>query len=146
MKAFMINILEEKYNNLLLEAKHAKEKRKELMKKFIVFTCNEVGINKPWPKVSINNREDFGSHYKSFGYFDVGDNKIVVAGSNRNLGDMLRTLAHELVPYKQEQNGEINLDNAAETGADGSEIENEANAQAGVLLRKFGRDNPEIYE
>lgn len=146
MKGSMINILEEKYTTLLTEAKHADSKRKELMKKFIVYACNELSIEKPWPKVSINNKEGFGPHYKSFGYFDVGDNKIVVASSNRNLGDMLRTLAHELVHYKQKQDGAINLDNATETGADGSEIENEANAKAGVLLRKFGRDNPDIYE
>ena len=29
---------------------------------------------------------------------------------------------------------------------DGSETENEANAKAGVIMRKFGRENPQIFE
>ena len=137
--------LTEKYNALLLEAKHSDEKRKDFVQKFIEFACKELEIEK-CPHVALNKREDFGPKYKSFGYFNVGENKIVVASSNRNLADILRTLAHEMVHYKRKQNNEINLDNASEAGADGSEIENEANARAGVLLRKFGRDNPDIYE
>jgi len=30
-------------------------------------------------------------------------------------------------------------------GADGSVIENEANAKAGEIMRVFGKQNPEIY-
>lgn len=137
--------LTEKYNTLLLEAKHSDKKRKDIVQKFIMFACEELGIKK-CPHVALNRREDFGPKYKSFGYFDLGENKIVVASSNRNLADILRTLAHEMVHYKQKQNDEISLDNATEAGADGSEIENEANSKAGVLLRKFGRNNPDIYE
>jgi len=33
-----------------------------------------------------------------------------------------------------------------DSGETGSEIENEANAQAGILLRKFGKQNDEIYQ
>jgi Zn-dependent peptidase ImmA (M78 family) len=56
------------------------------------------------------------------------------------MADILRTLAHELVHHMQNLKGdELN-------GDDGSEIENEANAQAGVIMRKFGRENPEIFE
>jgi hypothetical protein len=32
------------------------------------------------------------------------------------------------------------------SGEDGSPDENEANSLAGVIMRKFGRDNPQIYE
>jgi Zn-dependent peptidase ImmA (M78 family) len=58
------------------------------------------------------------------------------------MADLLRTLAHELVHRKQDEDGRIDH-NSGETG---SEIENEANAQAGVLLRKFGKQNEEIYQ
>ena len=66
--------------------------------------------------------------------------------ANRNLADALRTLAHELVHYKQKQEGRLELNNADKSGADGSSIENEANAVAGVILRKYGKLNPDIYQ
>jgi Zn-dependent peptidase ImmA (M78 family) len=50
--------------------------------------------------------------------------------------DVYRTLAHELVHYKQKCDGkEMN-------GDDGSEIENEANATAAVLLRQYSQRIP----
>ena len=33
-----------------------------------------------------------------------------------------------------------------EEGIDGSPQENEANAKAGEIVRKFGRENPEVYD
>jgi hypothetical protein len=63
-------------------------------------------------------------------------------GVNRNLADILRTLGHELVHHKQNLDGKIN----AQSGITGSDEENEANAKAGVLLRKFGKINDDIYE
>jgi Zn-dependent peptidase ImmA (M78 family) len=58
------------------------------------------------------------------------------------MADILRTLAHELVHRKQHEDGRINY----ESGETGSEIENEANAQAGILLRNFGKLNKQIYQ
>ena len=58
------------------------------------------------------------------------------------MADLLRTLAHELVHRKQDEDGRIDY-NSGETG---SEIENEANAQAGILLRDFGKIDKEIYQ
>jgi Zn-dependent peptidase ImmA (M78 family) len=58
------------------------------------------------------------------------------------MADLLRTLAHELVHRKQSEDGRIDYN----SGKTGSEIENEANAMAGVLLRKFGKQNEEIYQ
>ena len=68
--------------------------------------------------------------------------KIWIYVKNRNMADILRTLAHELVHYKQLLDGALN----SESGKTGSDEENEANAQAGVLLRDFGKVNPVIYE
>jgi hypothetical protein len=38
------------------------------------------------------------------------------------------------------------LNNGQDNNADGSEIENEANSEAAIIMRKFGRDNPIIFE
>jgi hypothetical protein len=70
------------------------------------------------------------------------EEKIMVVVHNRNMADILRTVAHEMVHHMQ------NLDNRLnpKSGEDGSPEENEANALAGVMMRKFGRENEHIYE
>ena len=74
--------------------------------------------------------------------FNPNNDKIWLYVKNRNMADLLRTLAHELVHRKQDEDGRIN-NNSGETG---SEIENEANAMAGILLRDFGKIDKEIYQ
>jgi hypothetical protein len=58
------------------------------------------------------------------------------------MADILRTLAHELVHRRQDEQGRIDYN----SGDTGSEIENEANSTAGVLLRNFGKVHENIYE
>jgi cytidyltransferase-like protein len=109
-----------------------------LMKKFVEYACNELDIDEP--KIHVINSPTYSQEYKSFGGYIPSEEKILVVVHNRNMADILRTLAHELVHHMQNLNGdELN-------GEDGSETENEANAMAGVLMREFGRENPEIFE
>lgn len=109
-----------------------------LMKKFVEYACRELNINEP--QIHIINSPTYSQEHKSFGGYIPSEQKILVVVHNRNMADILRTLAHELVHHMQNLKGdELN-------GDDGSEIENEANAQAGIIMRKFGRENPEIFE
>lgn len=72
----------------------------------------------------------------SFGVFD-GAIKVVI--KNRHPVDVMRTLAHELVHWKQRcENLELN-------GSDGSYTEDQANAIGGTIMRKFGRLYPEYF-
>lgn len=73
----------------------------------------------------------------SFGIFD--GKKIIVIAKDRHPLDTMRTLAHELVHWKQNENG-AELD-----GTTGSFTENEANAIAGVVMRKFAKKYPEYF-
>jgi len=57
--------------------------------------------------------------------------------------DILRTLAHEMVHRKQDELGLVR--NPEKDGADGSPIENQAHAVAGILMREYGRINKQIY-
>lgn len=109
-----------------------------LMKRFVEYACGELNINEP--QIHIINSPTYSQENKSFGGYIPSEEKILVVVHNRNMADILRTLAHELVHHMQNLKGdELN-------GDDGSEIENEANAQAGVIMRKFGRENPEIFK
>ena len=109
-----------------------------LMKKFVEYACRELNINEP--QIHIINSPTYSQEHKSFGGYIPSEQKILVVVHNRNMADILRTLAHELVHHMQNLKGdELN-------GDDGSDTENEANARAGVIMRKFGRENPEIFE
>jgi hypothetical protein len=115
---------------------------KQLLKKFIAFAIKELGIKKPPISLTLSRDNNAAKSMHSFGSFNPNNDKIWLYVKNRNMADLLRTLAHELVHRKQAEDGRIDY-NSGETG---SEIENEANAQAGVLLRKFGKQNEEIYQ
>jgi len=67
-----------------------------------------------------------------------------VLGKNRSLADIIRSIAHELVHHKQNQNGELTGD--PKEGSTGSHWEDEANALAGALVRDYGEFNPQIYD
>ena len=109
-----------------------------LMKKFVEYACRELNINEP--QIHIINSPTYSQEHKSFGGYIPSEEKILVVVHNRNMADILRTLAHELVHHMQ------NLKGDKLNGDDGSDTENEANARAGVIMRKFGRENPEIFE
>jgi hypothetical protein len=133
--------LQDKYSQLLLEKKLESDTRKKVVGLFINYACKELGIKTP-PNIFLNNDINFGSKNKTFGHFNTVDDKIVVAAANRNLADVLRTIAHELTHYKQKLENKLD----SKSGETGSEIENEANAEAGVMMRNFGKLHPEIYE
>jgi cytidyltransferase-like protein len=115
---------------------------KKLLKQFIGFAIKELGIQKPPTSLTLSRDNNAAKTMHSFGSFNPNNDKIWLYVKNRNMADLLRTLAHELVHRKQAEDGRIDY-NSGETG---SEIENEANAMAGVLLRKFGKQNEEIYQ
>ena len=77
-------------------------------------------------------------------YYHGEDKKLKVYVKDRAIIDVCRSIAHELVHHKQNLDGRLKT--SQDPGADGSEFENEANAVAGVIIRKWGRLNPEIYE
>jgi hypothetical protein len=89
------------------------------------------------PKIVLLTKSPTVDSGNSFGEFDGESIKVVAAG--RHPMDVCRTLAHELVHWKQRSEN-MDLD-----GADGSDIENQANAIAGVVMRKFGKLYPDYF-
>ena len=109
---------------------------------FVKYAIKNLEIQKPPRNLTFSYDNEAAKEKRSFGYFDPNANKIWVYCGNRNMADILRTLAHELVHRKQDEDGRISY----ESGKTGSDIENEANAKAGVLLRDFGKQHEEIYQ
>ena len=118
------------------------QKKDEIINEFVEFATKKLDLGNEPPNVVISHKDNDAEEMKSFGRFVPNTNEIKVVGINRNLADVLRTIAHELVHYKQNKEGELNQ-NSGETG---SAEENEANALAGVLMREFGGMHPEIFE
>ena len=78
----------------------------------------------------------------TFAHYDLSSGEICVYVKDRHIGDIMRSVAHELKHVEQHLKGVLNAD----SGNDGSPHENEANSFAGIMMRKFGKDFPEIYE
>jgi hypothetical protein len=96
---------------------------------------HELELNE-LPPIELVNTPTVGSDH-SFGVFDGGSVKVVAA--NRHPIDVMRTLAHELVHWKQR------TENQQMDGETGSETENQANAIAGIIMRNFGEMYPEYF-
>jgi hypothetical protein len=102
------------------------------------YACQELQIKNP-PTFEV--RYEFGEEQPSFGAYVPSKHHIFINPSNRNMVDILRTLAHELVHAKQNELGLL----TPESGETGSEHENDANSIAGILMRDYGKQNPNIY-
>lgn len=106
---------------------------------FVDFASNELGI-KSLPKITIQNDND-----RSFGGYNPATKELLTSTKNRHPMDIFRTVAHELIHHKQNEDGKIGNDIAQE-GSDGSDIENEANSLAGVIMRKYAKKNPDHFK
>lgn len=126
--------------NRLNEDVLPKEQKEELINKFVSEVCKYLGISSNKIEISYDPKEAQGM--TSFGKHTPSTGIIRVVAANRNLADVLRTLAHELVHRKQEKEGKL----YAGAGDDGTDIENEANAEAALIMRRFGKANPIIFE
>lgn len=111
----------------------------EIIQNFVDFACRRIGLqDKPGIKLIRNPKH--AVKRKSFGGYMGGNIEIMVG--NRHVMDVMRTLAHELVHYKQDSDGVLTPD----SGRDGSEHENEANAKAAVIMRLWGKMNPDLFD
>jgi hypothetical protein len=107
--------------------------KKQRIKEFAIWAIKLLEIEQA-PRIRLV--ADSGT--TALGYFDTESKEIVVTYKDRHQMDIMRTLAHELVHRKQLEFRELD-------GATGSNDENEANAIAGVLLRKWGKQNPDQF-
>lgn len=123
-----------KSTNVLFNLGLTEELKKESLKDFAKFCMNYLELESK-PKIKITNKK----LDKTFGFFNTETETLTVSASNRHTVDVMRTLAHELVHLKQQERGDV-LD-----GSDGSESENEANSIAGVIMRKWAKRFPEIF-
>lgn len=117
------------------------QNRRNVLKDFIAFCKSELNIQ-TLPKISLINSKDFVEQFRSYGEYNPQTNTVRVVALNRNLADICRSLAHELCHHRQNELDMIYND-AGETGTD---IENDANAMAGIIMRDYGKKNVAVYD
>jgi len=108
---------------------------KEVILHFVQFCKDKLNLPTV-PRIIIKDKLDD----TTFGQYNTLKKDISIRTGDRHIMDVLRTLAHELVHHGQR------LITPDLDGSDGSDHENQANAIAGVLLRKYGEKNPKLYE
>ena len=124
-----------KSTNVLFNLGLSESNRKRNLTDFISFCKEQLELTSAPSIKFVSDTED-----ATFGYFDNDNKNIVVQLKGRHQMDVMRTVAHELVHYKQDKTLGRELD-----GSDGSVDENEANSLAGVLLRRWGQKNPTLF-
>ena len=131
--------MEAKIKNILREQVQTID-RDKITQDFVDFCQQELGYAVPATCEVMDNRDDL----VTLASYNLKDNSVKVYGKDRGLADILRSIAHELVHHKQLEDGRIDINNLPKDI--GGEIEDEANAVAGQLVKKFGYDRGEIYE
>ena len=109
-----------------------------ILKRFLVFLKRELNLTIDIPYILIDD-VDFSKKNMAFGMMN-SDGIIYISIINRHPLDILRTFAHEYVHYKQSIKGKLLKSNP------GSPAENQANAKAGEIMRKYGKLHPELFD
>ena len=127
-----------KITELLVEGQESKATFVDMFKKFLPLAMEILEIDR-LPKMNFEPEVQSGSQ-PSFGMYDNEEKILHVAILNRHPVDILRTVAHELVHYRQDIRNELN----DQSGATGSPEENQAHEIAGVIMRHFNKQYPEF--
>lgn len=117
------------------------QEKVEQIKRFAEWAIDHLEIESP-PDIRYGNDLGQVKSKRTFGSTSsTGD--IWVHVGNRNTADGMRTLAHELTHHRQFEQG------IATNGMDDEqrlEVEDEANAIAGRMMRAYGKQHESIYE
>lgn len=111
----------------------------ELLKEFIPFTCKFIGIKSPFVLHLVHSKVP---QLRTTGVYINSDKEMWIRVKNRHQVDLFRSICHEMVHHRQ---NELKILHKG-SGDDASPEEGQANRIAGIVMRKFGRMYPEIYD
>jgi hypothetical protein len=116
------------------------DEQKAKLNNFVKFTKDHLGLKQP-PKVVLQNgRKDL----KTTANYDYTNSEktIRINAKNRMLVDVMRSIAHEMVHHRQFEQGKLSV----RPPDIGGEIEDEANAVAGQIIKLFAKEDQTIYD
>lgn len=107
--------------------------------KFIRYVYDKLHIDAALPRIKLQQEKEAPDQNRT-GWYNPANNEMWVYTGNRNLIDILRTVAHELAHHKQRLDG----DTAA--NVDLADLEGQADQVAGIIMKLYVRKHPEIIE
>ena len=126
--------------HLIEEQQDPKKVFHKMIKDFLPIAMDVIGLKTlPDIKLVVSVPD---TDQPTFGKFVNEENRIYLSIEDRHPLDILRTLAHELVHYKQGIEHELEAD----SGRTGSPEENEANMLGGIVMRYFNKAHPEYFD
>lgn len=112
----------------------------EELQSFVDWVCKRLKISST-PDIKYSNNLEQVESNRTFGS-TAPSGEIWTYVGDRTPADVMRTLCHELVHYKQ---FELGIATAVMNDEQKQRIEDVANAMAGRLLRLYGKKHVEIY-
>lgn len=100
------------------------------LQKFIEFAADELGL-KQLPIIYFTDKKE--DKFNAFGHTKGAD--VHVRVTDRHPGDVMRTIAHELVHFLRNTQQNENVKH-----------EDDANALAGRIMRKYNISNPKLFK
>lgn len=115
----------------------------QLMREFIDAVCKTLKLkNRPEFEWSYDTDVAQKGHHTGRFSPEGQNGRVWIYCANRNMVDIMRTVAHELCHCRQREENRIKPDSARP----GSPIEREADVFAGGIIKLFGRQHREIFE
>lgn len=118
-------------------------KHQNILADFSRFCAKELGINESLLLEIVGSRGNNGITTTAF--YDPTSHLIRIYGKNRAIVDICRSIGHEMTHMSQMIEGRLKFP----VQDVGGEIENEANARAGELIKAYAKSSPKrkkIYE
>jgi hypothetical protein len=118
-------------------------KKLSILQDFCKYCIAFLDITSPVKIYVVDSRELHG--IKTTAYYDRSNSIIKIYGKNRALVDICRSICHELVHCSQDEQGLL----VGVIQDAGGEIEDEANARAGEVIKRFAKSSEgrkSIYE
>jgi hypothetical protein len=116
------------------------DSREQVLQDFIEFAKKKLHITKN-VTFDFSHNTDIAQDEHHTGQYTPATGEIQIYVKNRNMVDILRSVCHELVHVKQDQDGKLDH----EVGMN-DPLESEAHSVAGYLIKIFGKAHHEIFE
>lgn len=110
-----------------------------LMRDYISWVAKKLHIRGGTPHIIFQQDKESPDQNRT-GYYNPETGKLWVYTGNRNMIDIMRTVAHELAHHKQREDGETYANK------DLADIESQADMAAGMLVKIYVRKHTEIIQ
>lgn len=104
-------------------------KEQKTVQDFIEWVREKIHLKAPAPQIEFSNDTKTAQDQHHTGSYNHETGKLWVYAANRNLVDILRTVAHELVHVRQYELNQVN------SSGPGSPVEVQADEVAGFLMK-----------